>query len=149
MSPASNGDPDWIEFFFPKFWNPLDCNMFYSSRDEFLLINIFEDGLKLMIPGFEEYCWFTPLQFELDEYCCWIPFNGDFGPNISSLSFNLGFESIVCLEGDFGSKLFDIGTFSLLKIRFNKGDCVLLGNLDVMGVEFNPDAPWSLARIGV
>lgn len=59
----------------------------------------------------------------------------------SDVSFNLGFTLLNCLEGDLLSRLFAIGTFSLLRILLRSGDWVLCGNLDEMGVELRLD-PW-------
>ena len=62
--------------------------------------------------------------------------------NISSLSFNLGLTRLNCLEGDLLTWLLDAGTFSLLRILLRRGDWVLCGNLDAIGVELRLE-PWS------
>jgi hypothetical protein len=63
---ANKGDPDWIEFFLPKFWKPLDCKMLSYWHNGFLFIDIFEiGGFEFIPPGVDEYWELSPFQLEL------------------------------------------------------------------------------------
>lgn len=101
-------------------------------------------GFLALPGGVESYweCGVMSFQLVVGDTDGWYTLlRGDF-VKVSSLSFNLAFPRLNCFEGDFPSWLLDMGTFSLLRILFSRGDCVLwLGSLDAMGVEFMVE-PW-------